>query len=95
MKITKEEVLHVGRLARLELDDAKVEIFSEQIAGILAYIDNLRNIPTEGIIPTSHAVYRSNAFREDEERPSLDPSASLENAPQKEEDCFLVPRIIG
>lgn len=95
MKITKDEVLHVGKLARLDMDAEAVEIFSGQIADILSYVDNLKSIDTEGIIPTSHAIYRSNAFREDEEIPSLAPQDSLKNAPQEEDDCFLVPKVIG
>lgn len=95
MKITKEEVLHVAKLARLEMDGAAVEKFSEQIGTILSYMDTLNQVDTEGVNPTSHAISLNNAFREDEERGSLNRDAALANAPEHEDGCFVVPRIVG
>lgn len=94
MKITKEEVLHVATLARLEIDDAAVEKFSGQIGTILAYMDSLNQVDTRGVIPTAHAISLTNAFREDEETGSLDREAVLANAPEREEGCFVVPRVV-
>jgi aspartyl-tRNA(Asn)/glutamyl-tRNA(Gln) amidotransferase subunit C len=94
MKITKEEVLHVAKLARLDMDDAAVEKFSEQIGTILTYMDSLNQVDTRGVTPTSHAISLSNAFREDEETGSLDRDAALANAPEREDGCFVVPRIV-
>lgn len=95
MKITKEEVLHVAKLARLEMDDTAVEKFSEQIGTILSYMDTLNRVDTQGVNPTSHAISLNNAFREDEETGSLDRDAALANAPEREDGCFVVPRIVG
>lgn len=95
MKITKEEVLHVAKLARLDMDDAAVEKFSEQIGTILSYMDTLNQVDTEGVNPTSHAISLNNAFREDEAAGSLDRDAALANAPEQEDGCFVVPRIVG
>ncbi|AOY57080.1 MULTISPECIES: Asp-tRNA(Asn)/Glu-tRNA(Gln) amidotransferase subunit GatC [Desulfococcus] len=95
MKITKEEVLHVAKLARLDMDDDAVEKFSDQIGTILSYMDSLNGVDTEGVAPTSHAISLNNAFREDEETGSLDRDAALANAPEKEDGCFVVPRIVG
>ena len=95
MKITKEEVLHVAKLARLDMDDAAVEKMSEQIGTILAYMDTLNRVDTEGVNPTSHAISLNNAFREDEATGSLDRDAALANAPEREDGCFVVPRIVG
>jgi len=94
MKITKKEVLHVAKLARLDMDDAAVEKFSEQIGTILTYMDSLNQVDTRGVTPTSHAISLSNAFREDEETGSLDRDAALANAPEQEDGCFVVPRIV-
>ena len=94
MKITKEEVEHVANLARLELDDTAIEQFADQISNILAYVDKLKQVDTEGIVPTSHAITLTNAFREDEVRDHLDRDESLANAPDKEDGTFLVHRVI-
>ena len=94
MKITKEEVEHVANLARLELDAEAIERFAGQIGDILAYVDKLKQVDTEGVAPTSHAISLTNAFREDEVHVHLEPEQSLANAPEKEDGTFLVPRII-
>lgn len=94
MKITKEEVLYVAGLARLELDGAGIEKLSAQIGTILDYVDTLNQVDTAGVPPTSHAISLSNAFREDKPRPHLDNDAALANAPSKEDGAFLVPKVI-
>jgi aspartyl-tRNA(Asn)/glutamyl-tRNA(Gln) amidotransferase subunit C len=94
MKITKDEVLYVADLARLDLDEASIEKFAGQIGNILEYVDKLNEVDTEGIRPTSHAISLTNAFREDEQRQSLDPEQALVNAPEKEDGNFVVPKII-
>lgn len=95
MKITKEEVEHVAHLARLELDAEAIERFAGQIGDILAYVDKLKQVDTEGVAPTSHAISLTNAFREDEVGTHLERERSLANAPEKEEGAFLVPRVIN
>lgn len=94
MKISKEEVLHVAHLARLEISEADVDRFAEQIGTILDYVDTLNQVDTAGIAATSHAITLTNAFREDEERTHLAPDASLANAPEQEDGAFVVPKII-
>ena len=94
MKITSEEVLHVAQLARLDMDEADVERFSGQIGTILDYVDTLRKVDTSGVPATSHAITRTNAFREDEVNGQLDPEDALANAPEKENGAFVVPKII-
>ena len=95
MKITKEEVMYVADLARLDLDDASIDKFAEQIATILEYIDLLNRLDTEGIEPTSHAISLTNAFRDDEENEHLDRNLALENAPDRENGNFIVPKVVG
>lgn len=94
MKITKDEVLHVADLARLDLDEASIDKFAGQIGTILDYVDKLNEVDTEGIRPTSHAISLTNAFREDEPKEHLERDQALANAPQKEDGAFVVPKII-
>jgi len=94
MKITQNEVLHVAALARLELADDVIEKFAGQIATILEYVDTLKQVDTQGIKPTSHAAFMTNALREDQKRASLEQDTALANAPLQEEGCFIVPKII-
>ncbi len=94
MKITKEEVLHVAHLARLDIDDADIDRFSGQIGTILDYVDTLRQVDTTGIAATSHAVNLTNAFREDRVQDHLGQEASLANAPEKDDGTFVVPKVL-
>ncbi|MGD8250913.1 MAG: Asp-tRNA(Asn)/Glu-tRNA(Gln) amidotransferase subunit GatC [Desulfobacterales bacterium] len=95
MAIDRDQVLHVARLARLDLDDASVDTLVTQLGQILDYVEALNRIDTEGVKPTSHAISLTNALREDRERPHLDRHSALENAPERDDDTFLVPKVIG
>jgi aspartyl-tRNA(Asn)/glutamyl-tRNA(Gln) amidotransferase subunit C len=92
--ISREDVEHVARLARLALSDAELERMREQLSGILAYIDTLRALDTSGVEPTSHAVPLVNVMRDDEPRPCLSQDEALVNAPDRSDVFFRVPRII-
>ncbi len=94
MKITKDEVLHVANLARLELNSEGVEKLADQIAAILDYVDTLNQVDTTGVSPTSHAIFLSNAFREDIPHQHLANEDALANAPDKDKGAFLVPKVI-
>jgi aspartyl-tRNA(Asn)/glutamyl-tRNA(Gln) amidotransferase subunit C len=92
--ISRDDVAHIARLARLALTDAELETMREQLNAILAHIDALRAVDTAGIEPTSHAVPQFNVMREDEPRPCLPREAMLANAPDPAGEFFRVPRII-
>ncbi len=92
--LSRRDVEHVARLARLALNDAEIEKMREQLTAILTHIDTLRALDTEQVEPTSHAVPMENVMREDEPRPSLPQEAMLANAPDRSADFFRVPRII-
>lgn len=94
MKITKEDVMHVANLARLELSDQAMETFAGQIGDILDHVDSLQRIDTKDVAATSHAISLTNAFREDRVANTSDRDLSLANAPESEEGSFIVPRII-
>ncbi len=94
MKITKDEVMHVANLARLDMDEASIDKFAGQIGTILEYVDVLNRVDTQGVTPTSHAISLTNVFREDREKKALERDKALANAPQKEDGNFVVPKII-
>ena len=92
--ISREEVQHVARLARLHLSDDEVERMRQQLDAILAYIDKLRELDVEGVDPTAHAVPLVNVMRDDALVPPLSQEAALANAPDRAGEFFRVPRII-
>ena len=94
MKLSKNEVLYVGNLARLYIDEGDIEKFSKQLSDILLYIEKLNSINTDNIEPMAHAVEVTNAFREDKVTNSHGKEDSLSNAPDRDEDYFKVPKII-
>ena len=94
MNITVADVEHVARLARLELDPDEKSLFAGQMDAILGYVEKLKGVNTDGIVPTSHAVPMENAFREDLARPSLSIDKALANAPDRVESFFRVPKVI-
>ena len=94
MKITRTEVEHVARLARLALKPEELEALTGQMDAILGYVDKLNELDTEGIEPTAHAVPMENAFREDVVKPSIGVKRAQQNAPATDGSCFKVPKII-
>ena len=94
MRISRAEVEHVARLARLALQPAELEALTGQMDAILGYVDKLNELDTEGIIPTAHAVPLENAFREDLVKPSIGLPRAQQNAPATDGPCFKVPKVI-
>lgn len=94
MKITDKEVLYVAALAHLELSPSEVDRFTTQLNGILEYMDQLNELDTTGVEPTSHVLPLSNVLREDEEGHSLSLDEVMSNAPEQDKDHFVVPKII-
>lgn len=94
MKITRPEVEHVARLARLSLSSEEINALTGQMDAILGYVEKLNELDTQGILPTSHAVPMENAFRSDEVKVSIGIECALANAPEASGSCFRVPRVI-
>ena len=94
MKITRVEVEHVARLARLELSETELDTFTAQMDSILSYVEKLNALNTDGITPTSHAVPMENAFRPDRLTPALGLDGALANAPKHADSFFMVPKVI-
>jgi len=94
MRLTKEEVEKVAKLARLAVSEEEKEAFSRQLSEILTYVGKLNELDTSKIEPTSHVLDLSNVFRDDIVRLSLPPADVLANAPDRDHDHFRVPKII-
>jgi aspartyl-tRNA(Asn)/glutamyl-tRNA(Gln) amidotransferase subunit C len=92
--ISRADVEHVARLARLSLCEAELERMREQLSAILQYIDKLRALDTDSVEPTAHAVPLVNVMREDEVEPCFPRDEMLANAPDRAGEFFRVPRII-
>jgi len=95
MTITKDEIIHVANLARLEINEASLDKFADQIDEILEYINTLNQVDTSKVQGTSHAIALTNSFREDRVKEHLENSQALSNAPEKEDGTFVVPKIVG
>jgi aspartyl-tRNA(Asn)/glutamyl-tRNA(Gln) amidotransferase subunit C len=89
--IDREQVLHVARLARLELSDEEVGRMAGELSKILEHIERISELDLEGVAPTSHVVEVGSALRPDEPRPSLPREVALAAAPDVADDGFRVP----
>jgi aspartyl-tRNA(Asn)/glutamyl-tRNA(Gln) amidotransferase subunit C len=94
MKISKQEVEHVAKLARLALTDQERERLTDQLSNILTYVEKLNELETKGIEPTSHVLDISNVMRDDVPRDSLTQERALANAPEIAAGHYKVPKII-
>ncbi len=94
MKISKKEVEHVAKLARLTLTNEELEKMTGQLDNILSYVAKLDELDTSGVVATSHVFSVSNAFREDVEHKSLSQAEAVKNGPQHDGEMFQVPKII-
>ena len=94
MKITKQEVEHVAKLARLELSEQEKEKVTDQLSNILTYIEKLNELDTTAVEPTSHVLDINNVMRDDVPGTSLPQERALANAPEKAAGHYKVPKII-
>ena len=94
MKLSREEVLNVARLARLGLVEAEINKLGEQLSDILENFEILKQVDTSSVPPTAQSIALQNVLRDDEVIPSLLPSEILANAPRKEGDCFRVRAVL-
>ena len=91
MAITRNEVLHVARLARLELSDEEVERFQEQLNAILEAVGKVAELDLSDVEPTAHPLDLANVWAADEPRPCLPVEEALANAPDRDGALFRVP----
>jgi aspartyl-tRNA(Asn)/glutamyl-tRNA(Gln) amidotransferase subunit C len=94
MKISREVVEYVAHLGRLELAPEEVELYTEQLDRILAYMDQLNSLDTAGIEPTTHAIPLVNVFRQDRVDYNFRAEEAVGNAPERKGSFFKVPPVI-
>ena len=94
MKLSREEVLHISRLARLGLTEDEVSRLREQLSNILENFEILQQVDTSDVPPTAQSIALQNVMREDKVAPSLPSGEILANAPRKEGDCFRVRAVL-
>jgi aspartyl-tRNA(Asn)/glutamyl-tRNA(Gln) amidotransferase subunit C len=94
-ELTRDDVVHVARLARLELSDEEVDRFTAQLRTVLEHAADVAALDLSHVPPSSHPIVLNNVLRPDEPRPGLDRDEALAGAPAVEEHQFRVPRIGG
>jgi aspartyl-tRNA(Asn)/glutamyl-tRNA(Gln) amidotransferase subunit C len=94
MKLNREEVLHIARLARLGLTEAEITRLAEQLSNLLEHFQVLQKVDTEGVPPTAQSVELKSVMRDDVVARSLAPDDVLANAPRREDDCFRVRAVL-
>jgi aspartyl-tRNA(Asn)/glutamyl-tRNA(Gln) amidotransferase subunit C len=94
-RLSRDDVVHVAGLARLDLTEEEIDLFTGQMADVLRHAQAVASLETAGVPPTAHPVPLVNVLRDDVPRPSLDPEEVLTQAPAAEDHRFRVPRILG
>ncbi len=94
MALERKDVEHVAKLARLELTEPELELYTRQIGDILGYVEQLNEADVTGVEPLAHGAHGENVFREDRVAPSLERGAALGGAPDTDGQHFRVPRVI-
>jgi len=94
MKLSREEVLHIARLARVGLTEEEIDRLSEQLSNILENFEILQQVDTSDVPPTAQSIALQSVMRDDEAAPSLPPGDILANAPRREGDCFRVRAVL-
>jgi len=95
MAIDRETVVHVARLARLDLREDEVDRLTDELTAILDAVSKVAELDLDGVPPTSHPLDLVNVWADDEPRPSLSLDEALANAPAREADLFRVPPTAG
>ena len=93
--ISREDVAHLARLARIEMSDLELDHLAQEMDVILGAVARVQEVATSDVPPTSHPIPVNNVVREDIVRPSLTPLEALSGAPAQAEDRFKVPQILG
>ncbi len=94
MKLTREEVLHIAKLARLGVSEEDVARFQEQLSNILENFETLQKVDTTDVPPTAQPNPLQNVLKEDVIQPSLNPNEVLANAPRREGEFFRVKAVL-
>jgi len=95
MAISREDVQKVSLLGRLLLSEEELDTMTSQLGEILRYMELLDEVDTGQVEPMAHALDVANVFRPDEVTPSLDRDDALANAPNRDDECYQVPAVLG
>ncbi|MEZ6089853.1 MAG: Asp-tRNA(Asn)/Glu-tRNA(Gln) amidotransferase subunit GatC [Pirellulaceae bacterium] len=95
MAVSSDQVRKLALMARLELSDAELATITPQLDSIVEFVDTLMQLDTEGVEPMAHAVETFNRWAVDQQGQSLPREQALANAPNKDDECFLVPPVLG
>lgn len=94
LKIDKNQVKHLAKLAKLRVNETKAESLTQQMDKLIEFADTLSELNTDDVEPTMHAIFVSNVFREDIVKPSLSKDEVLRCSPEHDEQFIIVPSII-
>jgi aspartyl-tRNA(Asn)/glutamyl-tRNA(Gln) amidotransferase subunit C len=95
MHLTADDVKKVAVLARLNFTESEVGTFTNQLANIVTFVEQLSEVDTDGIEPLAHPLDVHSVLRSDERRPGLSREAALSNSPSHDDSCFLVPAVLA
>ena len=94
-QISRDEIAHLALLSRLALSDEEIDTFAAQIDDIIGYVSHVQDVDTTGVTPMSHPHAQRTMMRVDEVGYSFTPEQAVDQAPDKEDNMFVVPRILG
>ena len=95
MAINREEVIHIAKLADLNLSEEEIELYTKDMQEILEFANKINSVNTEGMDETIGANQNSNVFRKDEVIPFEDRENLLQNAPSQDEGMFRIPKVLN
>jgi aspartyl-tRNA(Asn)/glutamyl-tRNA(Gln) amidotransferase subunit C len=95
MSLSRQDIEKVALLARLRLSDEEAQTMTAELGKIVAFVDQLAEVDTDGVEPMAHAIELGNVFRDDHVAPSLPREEALVNAPHRDERGYLVPAVLG
>ncbi|MDA3861525.1 MAG: Asp-tRNA(Asn)/Glu-tRNA(Gln) amidotransferase subunit GatC [Melioribacteraceae bacterium] len=94
MSVTKNDIEHIAKLAKLEIKEDEIDNFTSQLNKVLDYVDKLNELDTDNVKPLSHPIEGENVFREDLLKESIPTKDALKNSGSKTEEYFKVPKVI-
>lgn len=94
MSVSKEELYHIAKLAKLEISEQEADELTKKVSDIIEFSNTLSQVDVEGVSPTAHILDMKNVFRKDKVEPSFDRQEILQNAPQAQGGCVSVPKVV-
>jgi len=95
MPLSRQDVAKVGMLARLALSDSDLDRMTGELSKIVGFVSLLEELDTSAVEPLAHPLDTQNVFRDDVPKPSLSTAEALQSAPRHDDECFLVPAVLG